>query len=224
MPGTDGRAYHIVMDSSPDCRTMAKWRKVSGHDARRGSLHGFGGSLLICLIVSVSGLLIVAGAFGTFNSAAALSSYATYQNARFGFTIQYPSSFRWSESDNGDGVWFQTPAQGADFRASAGFNALDRTGPELFNAAVGEMSEHDGVVSYAIRHSGGFVVSGVVGSRVRYRRVLFTDDQGRTLDSANPVPTLTTTFWAEYPTSRKGELDPIVSVMSRSLRAGTRID
>jgi hypothetical protein len=173
---------------------------------------------------AVAALAVVVIACGTLNSAAAQISYLMYHNARFGFTIQYPQSFRISESDNGDGISLLPPGSGADFRAFSGFNALDQSGPQLFNSAVNEIAEHGGVVTYATKLSNGFVVSGVIGSRIRYQRVLFTDHHGRPLDSAGSPPTLTPTFWAEYPASRKAELDPIVSVMSRSLRVGPGID
>ncbi len=201
---------------------MTKRRDVPTQGIRHCQVHGCGRRLVTRSILSASALLTVAVAFGTFSAAAATADYFTYQNARFGFSIQYPLSFRWSESDNGDGVWFDVPREGADFRAWAGFNALDQSGAQLFHAAVKEIAEA-GVVMYASRRTDGFVVSGLVGTRVRYERALFLDDRGHPLDSWNHIPTITATFWAEYPASRKGELDPIVSMMSRSLRAGTPI-
>jgi hypothetical protein len=167
---------------------------------------------------SALALLVIAATCLTPDSAGAQPAYDTYQNGRFGFTIQYPTSFCWSESANGDGIR-SAPGRGADFRASAMFNALDQSSLELFNAAVDEITEHrGGVVTYAVRLLNGFVVSGTIGDIVRYQRVIFTGAHGH--DSSNAIPELTSTFWAEYPTIRKGELDLVVSTMSRSFQAG----
>ena len=160
------------------------------------------------------------------NSAIAQTNYLTYHNARFGFSIQYPSTFRLSEPPaNGDGISFLPLDRSGDFRAFSSFNALDRSGPQLFQEAANEITQSGGVVTYAVRLPNGFVVSGVIGNRVRYERVLFADDRGHLLNSSNVLPTDThlDTFWAEYPVSRKEEFDGVVSVMSRSLNAGRGI-
>ena len=99
-------------------KTMAKWCKVPEHEVRGSPLHGFAGWLPTSLIVSIVGLLLVVAVCATPRSSVADSDYRTYHNAHFGFSIQYPQSFRWSEADNGDGVWFAAPGTGADLSAS----------------------------------------------------------------------------------------------------------
>jgi hypothetical protein len=153
--------------------------------------------------------------------------YYVYHNGRFGFSINYPSTFRLSElPTNGDGIGFIPPDGAGDFRAYAGLNGFDQRGEQLFQDTSNDIIRSGGTVTYTTLTASGFIVSGVVGSTVRYERVILSDAHGRPVSPTAPSAAVAVinSFRAEYPTSRKQEYDPIVSAMSRSLRPGMGTD
>lgn len=155
--------------------------------------------------------------------AATRQDYLVYRNERFGFSIKYPVTFRLSDPPaNGDGIGFIPPDGIGDFRAYAGFNAFGQTGQQMFEDAAREITEAGGLVTYAILTATGFVVSGTIGDKIRYQHIVLSDARGHSVAPTAPTEAVVVinSFWAEYPTSRKQEYDPVVAAMSRSLRPG----
>jgi hypothetical protein len=156
------------------------------------------------LLLALAGSLVAAPA--------AAQAWRTYTNPRFGTTIEYPSTFRPGRPpDNGAGLGF-VAADGASFSVYGSHNALDHdlAGLEAFvrqNFAGGER------VTYSARGADWFVLSGTAGDRTFYDRHLLSHG-GRIVNG----------FQMLHPQALQRTYGPIVTRMSRSLRAGRGAD
>ncbi len=135
--------------------------------------------------------------------------WRTYQNDRYGTTIDYPNIFNAGRPpDNNDGLAF-TSADGAKFSVFASFNALDfdLAGFKDFivkNLEAGEL------ITYQAEGKDWFVISGTKGADgIFYERHLLSHGKE-----------LTEGFVMSYPASLKQKYDPIVARMSKSFRPG----
>lgn len=139
--------------------------------------------------------------------ASAQNSYKTYANDRFFFSIEYPSSTFVMQTPpaNNDGRTFRSKDGKAEVRVWGGFNALDRSLKEEYDNAVEELGTG---VTYKVLGDAGFVVSGIRGGKIYYRRTLLRRTGTEVFYS----------FTIEYPKSQKAKYDAIVSRMSRSFK------
>lgn len=132
------------------------------------------------------------------NFTLAQSSYNQYCNARFGFCVSYPSTFKaQGESDNGDGQ---------EFISSDGKSSLlvYRDGREAIYESEAECrsqsylsditSDETKQVTYKKKGDNFYVVSGYQKSMIFYQKTIFTD-QG-----------MMTAFFT-YPISQKTKYD-----------------
>ena len=136
------------------------------------------------------------------NFTLAQSSYNQYCNARFGFCVSYPSTFKaLGESDNGDGQ---------EFISSDGKSSLlvYRDGREAIYESEAECktqsylsdisSDETKQVTYKKKAENFYVVSGFQGSMIFYQKTIFTE-QGM----------MTAIF--TYPTAQKAKYDAYCS-------------
>jgi hypothetical protein len=156
----------------------------------------------ICFIASICWVL----------SAPAMSADAgnwlTYQNDRYGTTIDYPDTFK-PEPPPGsdDGREFKS-ADGADFSVSASYNAFDFDLPKYRDFIVKNLKASE-VVTYQSRGENWFVLSGTKGADIFYERHILSYNMQMTED-----------FYISYPASLKQTYDPIVARMAKSFRSG----
>jgi hypothetical protein len=134
--------------------------------------------------------------------------WRTYQNERYGTTIDYPNIFKAGRPpDNNDGLAF-TSAEGAEFSVIASYNRqdLDLAGFRDFivkNLAAGQ------IITYQAHGDDWFVISGTKGADIFYQRYLLSHGKQ-----------MTEGFGMSYPASLKQKYDPIVARMSKSFRSG----
>jgi serine/threonine-protein kinase len=135
-------------------------------------------------------------------------NWRTYQNDRYGTTIDYPSTFKpQPPPDNDDGRVFKG-ADGADFRVFASYNALDFDLAQYRDFTVKHL-DAGAVVTYQADGNDWFVISGTKGDKVFYERHLLSHGEQ-----------MTEGFVITYPASLKQTYDPIVARMAKSFRPG----
>jgi hypothetical protein len=144
-----------------------------------------------------------------FDRTARADDWRTYQNDRYGTTIDYPSIFKpLRPPDNDDGRKFES-ADGAYFMVYASYNA-DNFTVAAFRDFTMKNLDAGSVVSYQTGGDNWFVISGTKGDSIFYRRHLLTHrDQ------------MTETFIITSPVKLKDTYDPIVARMAKSFRPGT---
>jgi len=139
-------------------------------------------------------------------SAATADSWLTYQNDRYGTTIDYPVIFKMQRPpDADDGRTFKS-ADGADFTVSASYFALDSTVAKYHDFIVKNL-EAGSAITYERRGKNWFVISGTRADRIFYEKHLLSHG-------------LNEDFVMSYPASAKSTYDPIVDRMAKSFRSG----
>lgn len=139
----------------------------------------------------------------------AQTSYNQYCNARFGFCVSYPNTFKaLGESDNGDGQEFIS----ADGKASL---LVYRDGRETIYESEAECKSQTYLsditpnetkqITYKIKGENFFVVSGFKGSKIFYQKTIFTE-QGM----------MTAVF--TYPSAQKVKYDLYCSKLLESFK------
>jgi hypothetical protein len=134
-------------------------------------------------------------------------TWRIYRNDRFGTAIAYPNRFQPGRPPtNNDGLSF-TSTDGASFSVFGSHNVLEHnlSGYESFVRAERAKGER---ITYS-HGSNWFVLSGTRGSATFYERYLLSQRE-----------TIVNGFVMEYPTRLQAIYGPIVTRMSRSLRAG----
>ena len=141
---------------------------------------------------------------------AAADDWRTYQNDRYGTTIEYPDIFKpGAPPDNNDGLEFKS-ADGANFSVFASYNTLelDLAG---FREFIVKNRDAGAVVTYQAHGDTWFVISGTKGAnRIFYERHILSHGKE-----------MTEGFVMSYPASLKQKYDPIVARMAKSFRPGT---
>ena len=125
--------------------------------------------------------------------------YKTYTNARYGYSIAYPSSLLipQGEADNGDGQAFRSRDGSAEMRV---YGSQDMGGG--LTAAYNE-AQAGKDVSYKIIKRNWFVVSGRVGGKIFYQKTMIKGD-------------VLKTFLIEYDESQKATYDAATTRIARS--------
>lgn len=153
------------------------------------------------LIAMVTAILLVAGA-------AKADDWLTYQNDRYGTTIDYPDIFRMQPPpDADDGRAFKS-ADGAEFTVSASYAAMDFT-LATYREFIVQHLDPGSTISYETRGKNWIVISGTRGDGIFYERHLLSHGGQMNED-----------FVVTYPASAKRIYDPIVARMAKSLRSG----
>jgi hypothetical protein len=138
--------------------------------------------------------------------------WRTYQNDRYGTTIDYPDLFKAEPPpDNDDGRRFKS-ADGAEFAVFASYGALDydRAGYQQF---ILENLDPGAAVTYQAHGEDWFVLSGTKGDGIFYERYRLS----RGKDMAEGF---VEGFVMSYPAALKQTYDPIVARMAKSFRSG----
>ena len=141
-------------------------------------------------------------------AAEAESSFQTYRNARFGYSVEVPSDFRRGEAPvNNDGRVFYDQLSEEILSVFGMYNALEAS-PESYAAErEADWKGLNGNVTYRAMRKGWFVLSGTVDGEIFYERVLFSDDR-------ETIATLL----VRYPELEKERFGAFVTRASRSLR------
>ena len=141
-------------------------------------------------------------------AAEAESSFQTYRNARFGYSVEVPSDFRKGEAPaNNDGRVFYDRLSEGILSVFGMYNALEAS-PESYAAErEADWKGLNGNVTYRAMRKGWFVLSGTVDGEIFYERVLFSGDR-------ETIATLL----VRYPESEKERFGAFVTRASRSLR------
>ena len=160
------------------------------------------------LILVLSGSAVLAPTL-----ARAQNIWKIYKNDRFGTTIEYPSDkFRsLRPPDNGDGLAFEA-ADGGRFSVSAHRNINNDTLAEVEEFYLADRKPGE-KITYRDKGPNWFVLSGTRGGTVFYERHLLSHQNE-----------LVNTLDMTYPARLEKAYDPIVTRMSRSLRAGVGAD
>jgi hypothetical protein len=140
--------------------------------------------------------------------AAKAADWLTYQNDRYGTTIDYPDLFMMQRPpDADDGRAFKS-ADGADFTVSASYFALDLTVAKYHDFIVKNLAPGS-TITYETQGKNWFVISGTVGDKIFYEKHLLSHGAQMNED-----------FVMSYPASAKQTYDPIVARMAKSFRPG----
>jgi hypothetical protein len=137
--------------------------------------------------------------------------WRTYQNDRYGTTIDYPDLFKAEPPpDNDDGRRFKS-ADGAEFAVFASYGALDfdRAGYQKY---ILEKLGPGNAVTYQAHGDDWFVISGTKGDGIFYERYMLP--HGKAMGFVQG-------FVMAYPAARKETYDPIVARMAKSFRSGS---
>ena len=161
------------------------------------------------MVLNMKKMIFAAAFLATaFLSSAAAQTYSTYNNARFGYAIDYPKGMvkPQSESTNGDGRVFESADRQIELRVWGSYNALGTT---LKQRYADDVKQHACCISYKALLGKTYVLSGLSGERIFYEKTIF---KGRDGDTGSTY----CTFTIAYPRSRKNELDAIVKHIAAS--------
>jgi hypothetical protein len=150
-------------------------------------------------------------AAGSLAPAAGADSWLTYQNDRYGTTIDYPAIFKPQRPpDNDDGRHFKSAA-GAEFWVAASYYVyvLDFDIAQYRDFILKNL-DPGAVVTYQAHGDNWFVISGTKGATIFYQRHMLSHGAQ-----------LTESFAITYPAALKPTYDPIVARMAKSFRPGT---
>jgi hypothetical protein len=135
---------------------------------------------------------------------AAAAPTQTYLNARYGYSIAYPSDLKAEpESDNGDGRVFTSADGSVEARVWANYNATDETPGRL---AADAASDCTSAPTYHRVAKGFVAISCRKGADILYQKTLIHKD-------------LLATFEITYPAADHARWDAVVAQMGGSLRA-----
>jgi hypothetical protein len=154
------------------------------------------------LAAMVTAILLAAGA-------ARAGGWLTYQNDRYGTTIDYPDFFKMQPPpDADDGRQFKS-TDGADFTVSASYGGIDFTLATYRDFIVKHL-DAGSVITYEARGKNWFVVSGTRGGKIFYEKHLLSHGAQMNEDLV-----------ITYPAALKQIYDPVAARMAKSLRSGT---
>jgi hypothetical protein len=152
-------------------------------------------------------LTFAIGICASTNVAAAQEKWATYMNPRFGTIADYPASiFTVGDPppENGDGQSFRSGDGRAQLSIYGAYNAEGDT-PQRYLAKLADEG-----VSYRRTTARTYVISGTRQDQLFYERCNFQEGKSDTINC----------FSVTYPAAEKVVWDPIVTRLSKSLRAG----
>jgi hypothetical protein len=159
------------------------------------------------LSFAIVGLVTLAAVL--FTQAAGADTWLTYQNDRYGTTIDYPDLFKAQPPpDANDGRTFKS-ADGAEFLVFAEYNTLDFTVATYRDFIVKNL-DPGAVITYRSSGDNWFVISGTKGADIFYERHMLSHGVQ-----------MTEGFVMTYPAALKQTYDPIVARMAKSFRPGT---
>ena len=145
--------------------------------------------------------------FVLWTSVLADTVYDTYQNPRFGYSIDYPKNilFPQGNSDSGDGQKFLSKNTDATLLVFGSNNVFNQTLEERYHeeSRGGMPDAPKRVVTYRVQKDNWYVVSGYNDRKIFYQKTIFHDDMFKS-------------FYFEYDESRKAFYEPIVKQLAKS--------
>ena len=157
-------------------------------------------------------LAFAIGVCALISGVAAQQRWATYTNPRFGTSVDYPAdifSVRDQSPENGDGQSFQTRDGRAQLSVYGQHNAEADTPQSYLEKCVDRQG-----ISYRHATERSYIVSGTSDGNIFYQRCNFPANLDGIIDCLN----------VSYPAQEKITWDPIVTRLSRSLRAERGIE
>lgn len=137
-----------------------------------------------------------------FSAIAFGQNYNTYNNARFGYSISYPTSLKpQGEAENGDGQVFKN--NDAEMRVYGSNLLLNETIEKEYSAILKQKGKS---ITYKTSGKNFFVISGKSGGKIFYQKTLENSD-GAFI-----------TFLIEYKESKRKLYDSAVTKMVKSLK------
>ncbi len=132
--------------------------------------------------------------------------FQQYCNGRYGFCVAYPRHFEADpEPANGDGRQLHD-AKGFSMVVSGINNVIN----DSLESEMQSQSKDFDQITYQAKGADWFVLSGIKGTDILYRKVYLG-------------PEAINHLWLRYPASQKKEYNPMVTKISRSFRSG-RLD
>lgn len=134
--------------------------------------------------------------------------YKTYRNARFGYSVEYPSKILvpQGEATNGDGQKFVSSDGRAEMIVYGSNNALEQTLAQAYDEARSPAgASQSRIVTYQVMKPDWFVVSGKDSGKIFYQKTIFRGGVFKTMR-------------IEYDENRKVEFDPITTRVSLSFK------
>jgi hypothetical protein len=159
-------------------------------------------------LIRIVTIVILASVFS--HAGLAKERWATYTNPRFGTTADYPAGLFTvldPPPENGDGQGFRTVDGRAHLSIYGTWNVQGDT-PQTYVSNYVDLTGAS--VTYKQVTDRFYVISGTRKGKIFYDRCNFSVDPQGILDC----------FTISYPEQEKSEWNPIVSRLSRSLRAG----
>lgn len=132
--------------------------------------------------------------------AAAAAQTSTYTNARYGYSVSYPSALLTpqGESGSGDGQEFLSKDKRFQLLAWGSYNALEQTIPYAAKQYIElESKKRPFKLTYKVVKDAWYVYSGLSGDNIVYQKGFLQDE-------------IFTTIRLEYPLADKDKLDPAV--------------
>jgi serine/threonine-protein kinase len=161
---------------------------------------------IACLVTAV---LCFAAAAPAVAQTSGAPHWRTYQNDRYGTTIDYPDPFKAEPPpDNDDGRRFKS-GDGAEFAVFASYNAFDFDLAGYQKYILDKLGPGK-AVTYRAHGEDWFVISGTEGDGIFYERYMLSHGKE-----------MTEGFVMSYPAALKETYDPIVARMAKSFRSGT---
>jgi uncharacterized protein YaaW (UPF0174 family) len=138
-------------------------------------------------------------------NAASTPVLSTYSNGRFGYSVQYPRDLfiAQGESDRGDGQTFLAADNRATLTAFGGHvgeETIDSLEAEARQASSGEAQKQ---VTYAVKKTTWFAISGIQGDRVFYQKTFLVNNGFGTI-------------LLRYDLAERSKYDPVATAISRS--------
>ena len=133
------------------------------------------------------------------------NNYQTYHNARFNYSISYPSDLLipQGEAENGDGQKFLTRDGKVEMLVYGSNNALEKTLRAAYQEETGRRQNR--TVTYQVLKTDWFVVSGTENDKVFFEKTMLHSGVFKT-------------FRIEYDKGVKNTWDPITAKIARSFK------
>lgn len=114
--------------------------------------------------------------------------WATYSNARFGYSLCYPADLLRPrpEADNGDGRVFSGDG-GAQLRVWGSYNSLEQSLAEAMREDAARLAKDGATVTYRAARANWYVLSGRSGGNLFYSRRVLTGDRFSSFDLQYPA-------------------------------------
>lgn len=139
----------------------------------------------------------------------AADNYATYSNARFGYSISYPRNLLYpqGESINGDGQKFISRDASASLTVYGTNNINGERIEDIYreesHGAIGDRPNK--ILTYKTKKENWFVVSGVDSGRIFYQKTIV-------------YPETIKTMMFEYPDAQKAKYDAVLKIITASFK------